>query len=300
MENRKITNFEARKKAIEVAKKRAKLKRKIIMGTLIFLTAEVVGLGIHASIVNKKSNDSKTITTTVDNDDTYSIDIATNEVLGVTLVNDGYDDTEFSNAVKKLQDEGLRCNGVDIENIDLNTIDSQFLVGVTSYEGDDTKIIANYNSGNNGSDQLAVAMSVAAGHDATDLQRGIVDVEKADGSFKPSRLEEVVGNTLVSNITVAYPLGEEIDTDQILEASARITDYFKHDGSTYDEMLYRVQPGDSPFSLGDNICSINKISKDSILDVNKLLLVKPLSESFSPNASISIEKINKSDYNFGK
>lgn len=300
MENRKITNFEARKKAIEVAKKRAKLKRKIIIGTLIFLTAEVVGLGIYSSIVNKNNNDSKTITTTLDNDDTYSIDIATNEVLGVALVNDGYDDTEFSNAVKKLQDEGLHCSGVDIEDIDLNTIDSQFLVGVTSYEGDDTKIIANYNSGNNGSDQLAVAMSVAAGHDATDLQRGIVDVEKADGSFKPSRLEEVVGNTLVSNITVAYPLGEEIDTDQILEASARITDYFKHDGSTYDEMLYRVQPGDSPFSLGDNICSINKISKDSILDVNKLLLVKPLSESFSPNASTSIEKINKSDYNFGK
>ena len=82
--------------------------------------------------------------------------------------------------------------------------------------------------------------------------------------------------------------------NDILEACARVTDYYKQDGcSAHDEMLYRVKPGDSPYSLGNDICLINGIDKTDVLDSNEILLIKPLSGSFSKDADINIEKVNE-------
>ena len=136
-------------------------------------------------------------------------------------------------------------------------------------------------------------MSVSSGHDATDIQKGVHDLGKADGSFKPSSLEEKVKDAGIPNITVAYPSDEDIDTDEILEACARVTDYYKQDGcSARDEMLYRVKSGDSPYSLGKDICRINGIGETDVLDGNSILLMKPLSGSFSKDAIIDIEMVN--------
>lgn len=285
-ERRVVNNFNARRKAVKL--KRMMIKRIAIGG----IAVAIVVAGINAFKDDSKDN---TVSTTIDtSSDVYSFDIVSDEVLDVTLVNDGFDEAKFNEAVKELQDTGFHCSGVDIDDLNVDDVDSYFLMGITSYEGSSTEVIANYNSGNPASDQLAVAMSVASGHDATDIQRGVHDLGKADGSFKPSNLEEKVKDVGAPNITVAYPSSEGIDTNDILEACARVTDYYKQDGcSAHDEMLYRVKPGDSPYSLGNDICLINGIDKTDVLDSNEILLIKPLSGSFSKDADINIEKVNE-------
>lgn len=296
MSERKISNFRATSESIKITRRQPRIKRKLMKGTVIALTTGIVGLGIIgcSDVINKDSKDNKNVTTTVNtNEDIYEVDIATDEILDVTLVNDGFDETKFEDAVKELQDTGFKCSGVDINDFDSNDIDSYFLIGITPYEGDTTKVIANYNLVNPASDQLAVAMSVSSGHDATDIQKGVHDLGKADGSFKPSNLEEKVKDAGIPNITVVYPSDEDIDADEILEACARVTDYYKQDGcSARDEMLYRVKPGESPFSLGNDMCRINGIGETDVLDGNSILLMKPLSGSFSKDAIIDIEKVD--------
>ena len=189
MSERKISNFRATSESIKITRRQPRIKRKLMKGTVIALTTGIVGLGIIgcSDVINKDSKDNKNVTTTVNtNEDIYEVDIATDEILDVTLVNDGFDETKFEDAVKELQDTGFKCSGVDINDFDSNDIDSYFLIGITPYEGDTTKVIANYNLVNPASDQLAVAMSVSSGHDATDIQKGVHDLGKADGSFKPS------------------------------------------------------------------------------------------------------------------
>lgn len=279
----------------EARMKKLRAKRRRMIGAIIGITAGVSALGIGCSnIMGDESKDNTVVETTIDtSSDFYNFDIAADEVLGVTLVNDGYDELKFVDAVKELQSTGLNCEGVDIDDLDVSSIDSYFLIGVTSYGGDDTKVIANDNLVNPASDQLAVAMSVSSGHDATDIQRGVHDLGRADGSFKPSNLEEKVKDVGIPNITVAYPSDKEINTDSILEACARVTCYYKQDGcSAHDEMLYRVKPGDSPYSLGEDICKINEIGKTDVLDGNGILLMKPLSGPFSKDAIIDIEKFD--------
>lgn len=296
MSERKISNFRAASKSIKIARKQPRIKRKLMEGTVIALTAGVVGLGIIgcSNIMDSESKEDTSVATTIDTSrDVYSFDIATDEILDVTLVNDGFDEAKFDDAVKELQGTGFKCSGVDINDFDSNDIDSYFLIGITPYEGDTTKVIANYNLVNPASDQLAVAMSVSSGHDATDIQKGVHDLGKADGSFKPSSLEEKVKDAGIPNITVVYPSDEDIDADEILEACARVTDYYKQDGcSARDEMLYRVKPGESPFSLGNDMCRINGIGETDVLDGNSILLMKPLSGSFSKDAIIDIEKVD--------
>ena len=282
---------------IKASKKRKlRTKRRIVKGTIIGLTAGVVGLGIIgcSNIIDSESKEDTSIATTIDTSrDVYSFDIATDEILDLTLVNDGFDEAKFDDAIKELQSTGLNCEGVGIADLDVSNIDSYFLIGITPYEGDTTKVIANYNLVNSASDQLAVAMSVSSGHDATDIQKGVHDLGKADGTFKPSSLEEKVKDVGIPNITVAYPSDEDIDADEILEACARVTDYYKQDGcSARDEMLYRVKSGDSPYSLGKDICRINGIGETDVLDGNSILLMKPLSGSFSKDAIIDIEKVD--------
>ena len=296
MSERKISNFRTTPEMIREARKKARIKRKLVRGSVIALTAGVVGLGIIgcSNVINKDSKDNKNVITTVNtNEDIYEVDIATDEILDLTLVNDGFDEAKFDDAVKELQSTGLNCEGVGIADLDVSNIDSYFLIGITPYEGDTTKVIANDNLVNPASDQLAVAMSVSSGHDATDIQKGVHDLGKADGTFKPSSLEEKVRDVGIPNITVAYPSDEDIDTDEILEACARVTYYYKQDGcSARDEMLYRVKSGDSPYSLGKDICRINGIGETDVLDGNSILLMKPLSGSFSKDAIIDIEMVD--------
>ncbi len=284
-------------KMIREARRRKKLiaRRRKMIGAIIGITAGVSALGVGCSnIMDSESKEDTSVATTIDTSrDVYSFDIATDEILDVTLVNDGFDEAKFDDAVKELQGTGFKCSGVDINDFDSNDIDSYFSIGITPYEGGTTKVIANYNLVNPASDQLAVAMSVSSGHDATDIQKGVHDLGKADGSFKPSSLEEKVKDAGIPNITVAYPSDKDIDADEILEACARVTDYYKQDGcSARDEMLYRVKPGESPFSLGNDMCRINGIGETDVLDGNSILLMKPLSGSFSKDAIIDIEKVD--------
>lgn len=296
MEKRTINNFKVSSNAVRISSRRRKmkLKRRIVKGSLVAITVGLVAFGVHScsNIMNESSQSSEIVISTVeDNEDIYEIDIRTDEILSVALVNDGYDDSKFEEAVESLQGTGLNCVGVDINDSTLVDCDSYFFVGVTPYNGSDPKVIANYNGGNSGSDQLAVAMAVASGQDATNIQKGVNDLELARGTFKPSNLEEKIGYK--PNITVAYPVGEDINTNEILEAVARVTDYCKqNDNSINDEMLYRVRSGDSPYSLGTNMCYINGIGSNDLLDDNRILLMKSLSGPFANNTVVNVEEVN--------
>lgn len=301
MSNRKvINNFRATSEAIRIARKRSRLKKKIMKGVIVAITVGLVGFGFGSvsKIMGSDSGNNIDVTIPVDDDDN-EINIAADEILDLTLVNDGFDDTKFNEAVEELQATGLHCDGIDIDDFSLEGNDSYFVVAVTPYGGDSTKVIANYNDGNTGSDQLAVAMSVATGHDGTDIQKGVHDTERDNGMFKPSYLEDKLAGSLVSNITVAYPDDSAINTDEILEACARVTDYYKHDGTVYDKMLYRVKPGENYDSIEQEVAGIsdlNKLDRNFLLSDDEILLRHSLRGSFSAEAVVNIEKQNEIDH----
>lgn len=288
-ENGKITNFKLRKETVGFAKKKVRLRRMAVKGVIIAMAVGLVGLGIH-SLSNKNVNTSNdvNVTNTID-DDSYTINTSTDDLssLNVVLVNDGIDDEKINKAQEELNDSGLNC---EVRNInELNKVGNECFIAFTDYNGPGYKVIANYNDGNNHADLLAVGMSVAFD---SDIEKGVKDISMYNTKLVPSDIENEVGNQLMPNVTIAVSQDKDIDTDKLLEGLARYNDYFRY-GSVQDaSLLYRTVSGDSAYSLGSDICTLNGIGDTDSIREDEILQARKYPNCFQKTTEVVVSKTN--------
>ena len=257
----------------------------------------VIGIGIGV-ISNIRGGDNLAmppiVGATAFND--YNNDINTStEALStydIVLVNDSIDSNQFDEVQIELSNDGLKFETAEIGNLELNGTET--LISFVNYGGDDPVVIANYNDGNNHADLLALGMAAAFCDDKVsgdDIKRGVNIVSLSMRG--PSDIEQAVGDVLQPTVTLAVPYDYQIDTeftDNILEGLARYNNYFV-DGTFFDESyLYRVKPGDGYYSLDKDTVIANDLRSDTMLQMNQMLLKKPLPESFRKSTEVIVTK----------
>ena len=298
------------KNVVNFSKKRAQIRRRKNKMFVVGITTGVMALGIVGCnvILNGNSNDSKEeVISSNSAVEEYVIDTSTENLssLNVVLVNDGITDEQMEQAESSLEATGLEVEVRDIS--ELNKSGTECFVALTNYQGDDYKVIGNYNSGNNQADLLAIGMKSSFGGN---IQRGVKDVSQAEPTFVPSDIENAVSNQMMPNVTIAVPFDANLGnyyvydneileavevstyknfTDCFLEGLARYDDSLKNIDNIYDgEFLLRPTASDYVDSLNSDVLKLNDLDDSYKVQNDSILLNIGLPKSFNKTTAVNI------------
>lgn len=308
-ERRVVNNFRAAPEMIKASKKRKlRIKRRIVKGTIIGLTAGVVGLGIiGCNNIMKGDSKSDVSVVTTSSLESHVIDTSTENLssLNVVLVNDGISDEQMKQAEDSLEATGL---DVEVRNInELNKDGTECFVALTNYSGDNYKVIGNYNKGNNHADLLAIGMKESFGGS---IQKGVYDKSVAEPILIPSDIENAVGDQIMPNVTIAVPENADLEdygegvikvetglnesfTDSLLEGLARYNDSLNYVDIYNGEFLLRPSDAEDYNKCLDNdVLRENKLDNSYEIQRGSILLNKGLPNSLSKDAKVNIEMVN--------
>ncbi|HIT37637.1 MAG TPA: hypothetical protein IAB59_04070 [Candidatus Onthousia faecipullorum] len=301
MEKRNVVNFKARKRAIAIARRKAILKRVAVAG--VVFAASTIGISSIVNAIKDNSKDNDSVSSVVAAEESYVIDTSTEDLstLNVVLINDGISDEKMSQVENSLEASGL---DVDVRNIsDFYKDNTECFVSITSYQGDNYKIVGNYNKGNNHADLLAIGMKEA--FDGV-LQKGVYDTSETQPTLVPSDIEKAVGNQIMPNVTIVVPEDKDLEdngndfnksfSDRILEGLARYNDSLKYVDIYDGEFLLRPNPFDNPSdyqkSVDRDVLRVNGLENSYDVQKDSILLNKWLPKSFDEDAIVNVEKID--------
>ncbi len=311
MSDKRIDNFRVTPEMIREARKRKKrnlyIKRMLVRGSVTALTAGVVGLGIVGCKNFLDKSDEKTVDVSTTVEDSYTIDTSVEDLstLNVVLVNDGISSEQMEQA-----ESTLAATGLDVEVRDINELNkdgTECFVALTNYEGDDYKVIGNYNKGNNHADLLAIGMKEAF---SCNLQKGVYDKEVAEPVLIPSNIEKAVGDQIMPNVTIAIPEGADLEdygegvikvdtglndsfTDSLLEGLARYNDSLNYVDIHNSKFLLRPSDdADYQQSVDPDVLRLNGLDTSYGVMQDSILLNKGLPDSLSNNVNVNIEKVD--------
>lgn len=305
MSDKRIDNFRVTPEMIREARKRKKrnlyIKRMLVRGSVTALTAGVVGLGIVGCKNFLDKSDDKTVDVSTTVEDSYTIDTSVEDLstLNVVLVNDGISSEQMEQA-----ESTLAATGLDVEVRDINELNkdgTECFVALTNYEGDDYKVIGNYNKGNNHADLLAIGMKEAFGGS---IQKGVYDKSVAEPTLIPSDIEVAVGDQIMPNVTIAVPenkylydynkdayeVGGKSFTIDILTGLARYNDSLKYVDIHNSEFLLRPsEDTDYQQSVDPSVLELNGIDSSYEIQKDSILLNKGLPKSFDKGIAIRVD-----------
>ena len=305
MSDKRIDNFRVTPEMIREARKRKKrnlyIKRMLVRGSVTALTAGVVGLGIVGCKNFLDKSDDKTVDVSTTVEDSYTIDTSVEDLstLNVVLVNDGISSEQMEQA-----ESTLAATGLDVEVRDINELNkdgTECFVALTNYEGDDYKVIGNYNKGNNHADLLAIGMKEAF---SCNLQKGVYDKEVAEPVLIPSNIEKAVGDQIMPNVTIAIPenkylydynkdayeVGGKSFTIGILTGLARYNDSLKYVDIHNSEFLLRPsEDTDYQQSVDPSVLELKGIDSSYEIQKDSILLNKGLPKSFDKGIAVRVD-----------
>ena len=308
MSERKISNFRAASESIKITRRQPRIKRKLMKGTVIALTAGVVGLGIiGCSNIMRGNSSNGPIVEPKPVEEPYSIITNTDDLstLNVVLVNDGISFEQMKQA-----EDSLKATGLDVEVRDINELNkdgTECFVALTSYGGDDYIVLGNYNKGNNHADLLAIGMKESFGGN---IQKGVYDKGVAEPTLIPSDIEVAVGDQIMPNVTIAVPEDADLEdygegvikvdtglndsfTDSLLEGLARYNDSLKYVDIHNSEFLLRPSDdADYQQSVDSDVLRLNGLESSYEVQKDSILLNKGLPDSLSKDANVNIEMVN--------
>ena len=296
-------------KMIREARRRKKLiaRRRKMIGAIIGITAGVSALGIGCSNIMRGDSSNGPIVEPKPVEEPYSIITNTDDLstLNVVLVNDGISFEQMKQA-----EDSLKATGLDVEVRDINELNkdgTECFVALTSYGGDDYKVIGNYNKGNNHADLLAIGMKESFGGN---IQKGVYDKSVAEPTLIPSDIEAAVGDQIMPNVTIAVPEDADLEdygegvikvetglnenfTDGILEGLARYNDSLKYVDIHNSEFLLRPSDdADYQHSVDPDVLRLNGLDTSYDVKQDSILLNKGLPDSLSNNVNVNIEKVD--------
>ena len=299
MEKRNVVNFKARKRAIAIARRKAILKRVAVAG--VVFAASTIGISSIVNAIKDNSKDNDSVSSVVAAEESYVIDTSTEDLstLNVVLINDGISDEKMSQVENSLETSGL---DVDVRNIsDFYKDNTECFVSITSYQGDNYKIVGNYNKGNNHADLLAIGMKEA--FDGV-LQKGVYDTSETQPTLVPSDIEKAVGNQIMPNVTIVVPEDKDLEdngndfnksfSDRILEGLARYNDSLKYVDIYDGEFLLRPNPFDNEevyrHCFDPDVLSRNELESPTDFNEDSVLLNSGLPECFDKSTNINVRK----------
>ena len=293
---------------IREARRRKKLiaRRRKMLGAIMGVTVGVSALGVGCSNIMEGSSDGL-IVEPKPIEEPYSLTTSTEDLstLNVVLVNDGISDEQMKQA-----EDSLEATGLDVEVRDINELNkdgTECFVALTSYGGDDYKVIGNYNKGNNHADLLAIGMKESFGGN---IQKGVYDKSVAEPTLIPSDIENAVGDQTMPNVTIAVPEGADLEdygegvikvdtglndsfTDSLLEGLARYNDSLKYVDIHNSEFLLRPSDdADYQQSVDPDVLRLNGLDTSYDVKQDSILLNKGLPDSLSKDANVNIEMVN--------
>lgn len=298
---------------IREARRRKKLiaRRRKMIGAIIGITAGVSALGIGCSNIMRGDSSNGPIVEPKPVEEPYSIITNTDDLstLNVVLVNDGISDEQMKQA-----EDSLEATGLDVEVRDINELNkdgTECFVALTNYDGDDYKVIGNYNKGNNHADLLAIGMKEAFGGD---IQKGVYALSGAEPTLIPSDIEKAVGDQIMPNVTIAVPYDANLSnyyvydnevletievstyknfTDGILEGLARYNDSLKYVDIHNSQFLLRPSDdADYQQSVDSDVLRLNGLESSYEVQKDSILLNKGLPDSLSKDTNVNIEMVN--------
>jgi len=294
---------------IREARRRKKLiaRRRKMIGAIIGITAGVSALGIGCSNIMRGDSSNGPIVEPKPVEEPYSIITNTDDLstLNVVLVNDGISDEQMKQA-----EDSLKATGLDVEVRDINELNkdgTECFVALTSYGGDDYKVIGNYNKGNNHADLLAIGMKESFGGN---IQKGVYDKSVAEPTLIPSDIEKAVGDQIMPNVTIAVPEGADLEdygegvikvdtglndsfTDSFLEGLARYNDSLKYVDIHNSQFLLRPSDdADYQQSVDSDVLRLNGLESSYEVQKDSILLNKGLPDSLSKDTNVNIEMVN--------
>lgn len=294
---------------IREARRRKKLiaRRRKMIGAIIGITAGVSALGIGCSNIMRGDSSNGPIVEPKPVEEPYSIITNTDDLstLNVVLVNDGISDEQMKQA-----EDSLKATGLDVEVRDINELNkdgTECFVALTSYGGDDYKVIGNYNKGNNHADLLAIGMKESFGGN---IQKGVYDKGVAEPTLIPSDIEVAVGDQIMPNVTIAVPEDADLEdygegvikvetglndsfTDSFLEGLARYNDSLKYVDIHNSEFLLRPSDdADYQQSVDSDVLRLNGLESSYEVQKDSILLNKGLPDSLSKDTNVNIEMVN--------
>ena len=293
---------------IREARRRKKLiaRRRKMIGAIMGVTVGVSALGVGCSNIMEGSSDGP-IVEPKPIEEPYSLTTSTEDLstLNVVLVNDGISDEQMKQA-----EDSLKATGLDVEVRDINELNkdgTECFVALTSYGGDDYKVIGNYNKGNNHADLLAIGMKESFGGN---IQKGVYDKSVAEPTLIPSDIEKAVGDQIMPNVTIAVPEGADLEdygkgvikvdtglndsfTDSFLEGLARYNDSLKYVDIHNSQFLLRPSDdADYQQSVDSDVLRLNGLESSYEVQKDSILLNKGLPDSLSKDANVNIEMVN--------
>ena len=301
-ERRVVNNFRATPEMIREARRRRLLaRRRKMIGAIMGVTVGVSALGIGCSNIMRGDSSNGPIVEPKPVEEPYSIITNTDDLstLNVVLVNDGISDEQMKQA-----EDSLKATGLDVEVRDINELNkdgTECFVALTSYGGDDYKVIGNYNKGNNHADLLAIGMKESFGGN---IQKGVYDKSVAEPTLIPSDIEVAVGDQIMPNVTIAIPenkylydynkdayeVGGKSFTIDILTGLARYNDSLKYVDIHNSEFLLRPsEDTDYQQSVDSSVLELNGIDSSYKIPKDSILLNKGLPKSFDKGIAIRVD-----------
>ena len=290
-------SFKAYDKVIDLEERKASLNRKKISGKVILITVGLAAAGFAASSVYNSFikddpiiNEANTNDTMISNNEpAQAIVVSSDEIPSGAIVNDGSDAQQLMAAVKKLNDDGIKCQYLDSVS-DIDNSDAYYYIAFQNYGGDDVKIITDRNvssiSGN-----FTMAIASGYGKEASDIQPGVYD---QNSNLVASNIENTVGDRLIPHVMIAQPYDLEIDYASIEDGLARMTEFLKvnEDGAYAPSAIYVTKAGDSVSSLGEDICGYNNIGSSDLINENVVLKAEDY-WWFNQSTIVTIDRVNE-------
>ena len=307
-ERRVVNNFRATPEMIREARRRRLLaRRRKMIGAIMGVTVGVSALGVGCSNIMEGDSNDGPIVEPKPIEEPYSLTTSAEDLstLNVVLVNDGISDEQMKQA-----EDSLEATGLDVEVRDINELNkdgTECFVALTSYGGDDYKVIGNYNKGNNHADLLAIGMKESFGGS---IQKGVYDKSVAEPILIPSDIENAVGNQTMPNVTIAVPEGADLEdygecvikvdtglndsfTDSLLEGLARYNDSLNYVDIHNSEFLLRPSDdADYQQSVDPDVLILNGLDTSYGVRQDSILLNKGLPDILSNNVIVNIEKVD--------
>ena len=312
-ERRVVNNFRATPEIIREARmKRLRAKRRRVIGGIIGITAGVSALGVGCSNIMGGGSSDSPIVEPKPIEEPYSITTSTDDLssLNVVLVNDGISADQMKQA-----EDSLKAVGLDVEVRFINELNkdgTECFVALRSYQGDDYKVIGNYNKGNNHADLLAIGMKEAFGGN---IQKGVYALSGEEPTLIPSDIEAAVGDQMMPNVTIAVPKDADLEdygdgvvkvdtglndnfTDSILEGLARYNDSLKYVDIYDGQFLLRPDvdelpiPTDYKNSVDSEVLKLNGLNNSFEVQKDSILLNKGLPKSFDKSTTVNVEMVN--------
>ncbi len=307
-ERRVVTNFRATPEMIREARmKRLRAKRRRVIGGIIGITAGVSALGVGCSNIMGGGSSDGPIVEPKPIEEPYSITTSTDDLstLNVVLVNDG-----ISYEQMKQAEDSLKAVGLDVEVRFINELNkdgTECFVALRSYQGDDYKVIGNYNKGNNHADLLAIGMKEAFGGN---IQKGVYALSGEEPTLIPSDIEAAVGDQMMPNVTIAVPKDADLEdygdgvvkvdtglnesfTDSLLEGLARYNDSLNYVDIHNSEFLLRPSDAaDYQKSVDPVVLNLNGLDDSYKVQKDSILLNEGLPKSFGKSTTVKVEMVN--------